>query len=420
MQSRFFPAFRFALPACLALGLTSATAAAALQKLTPRDSVPVGMEMQFAGTSVVEVRGVLNGEALTRDHAGEAHLAAGASQLVFKFARQVVLSSLSFINDGMQGEVRLQASHDGKHWTPLSSEHFTAADRQVSVSPGCAQGRYLKLDFDSRQGGTLRCLRIQGGDTDQDYQVVQDAAGKLVNFASGLGGARMVYASPAASGSERMVVYDLGQPRQLTEFASVHSRQPVGLKVYALAALPEKEDWRGRLQADPAQIGQPGQLVAEAVDTFGSGNVRIRLTQPVTTRYLAMAWQSSAGLAGFKSYEIDASGPGFVQHSPRAAPALAASETAVKRSAPETRASEVAPVLAQALYQPSAGPGVFAGGSSYAAGVTGGLGGNPSGKASYGTRRASKAEEEPPPEEEIPEFEGPAFGIEWCFAPSAS
>lgn len=417
MQNRFSFARCFALSACL---LPASLSAAVLHKLTPRDSVPVGMEMHFAGTSIEGVQGVLNGEALIRDHAGEAHLAAGASHLIFKFSRQAVLSSLSFINDGMQGEVRLQASHDGKHWTPLSSERFTVADRQVSVSPGCAQGRYLKLEFDSRQGGTLRCLRIQGGDSDLDYQVVQDAAGKPVNFASGLGGGRMIYATPAGNGQERMVVYDFGQPRQLTEFASVHSRQPVGLKVYALSALPEKEDWRGRLQADPSLVGQPGQLVAEATDAFGSGHVRIRLEQPVTTRYLAMAWQSAAGLADFKAFEIAASGPGGVQHSPRPAPALAASSAGANRAALETRSSEPAPMLAQALYQPPAVSGVFAGSSSYAAGVAGGLGGGQPGKVSNGTRRASKAEEEPPPEEEIPEFEGPAFGIDWCFAPSAS
>lgn len=429
MQTRFSLARCFALSACL---LPATLPAVVLQKLNPRDSVPVGMEMQFTGTSLERVQGILNGEALTRDHAGEAHLSAGASQMVFKFSRQTVLSSLSFINDGMQGEVRLLASHDGKHWMPLSKEGFTAADRQVSVSPGCVQGRYLKLEFDSRQGGTLRCLRIQGGDTDLDYQVVQNPAGKPVNFASGLGGGRMVYASPAGSASERMVVYDLGQPRQLTEFASVHSRQPVGLKVYALSALPEKEDWRGRLRADPSQVGQPGQLLAEAEDAFGSGHVRIRLDQPVTTRFVALAWQSSAGMADFKAYEIAASGPGVVLHSPRQAPALAAAETSANRSATEVRAGQSSPVLTQALYQPQPVAGVFTAGSSYAAGVTGGLGGSQPGKASQGSRRASKAEEGPPedegpPSEEDPDLDWPdvgadwpVVGIDWCFAPSAT
>lgn len=414
MQNRFSFARCLALSACL---LPVALPAAVLHKLTPRDSVPVGMEMHFSGTTIEGVQGVLNVEALTRDHAGEAHLAAGASQLVFKFSRQVVLSTLSFINDGMQGEVRLLASHDGKLWTPLSSERFMPADRLVSVSPGCAQGRFLKLEFDSRRGGSLRCLRLQGGDSDLDYQVVQDAAGKPVNFASGLGGGRMIYASPAGSAKERMVVYDFGQPRQLTEFASVHSRQPIGLKVYALSALPEKEDWRGRLQADPTQVGQPGQIVAVAEDTYGSGHVRIRLEQPVTTRYLAMAWQSPAGLADFKAYEVAASGPGFVRHAPLRVPSFAAGEN---RPVPEARAAESAPVLTQALYQPPAISGISVGGSSYAAGVAGGFGGGQPGKANNGTRRTSKAEEPAPPEEEIPEFEGPAFGIEWCLSPSAA
>lgn len=416
MQNRSSLARCFALSACL---FPSLLPAAVLHKLTPRDAVPVGMEMHFAGTTLEGGQGVLNGEALIRDHTGEAHLAAGASHLIFKFSRQAILSRLSFINDGMQGEVRLLASHDGRHWLPLSSERFMPADRLVSVNPGCAQGRFVKLEFDSRQGGTLRCLRLQGGDSDLDYQVVQNSAGKPVNFAAGLGGGRMVYASPADSGKERIVVYDFGQSRELSEFASVHSRQPVGLKVYALSALPEKEDWRGRLQADPTQLGKPGQLVAQAEDTFGSGHVRLRLDKPVTTRYLAMAWQSSASLADFKVFEIAVSGSGFVRHAPRAAPALAAAEGGVKRSEVEASGRASDPVLTQALHQPPAVPGVFSAGSSYAAGVTGGLGTGQPGKDSYGSRRASKAVE-PPPEEEIPEFEGPAFGIEWCLSPSAA
>lgn len=452
MQSRLFSASRFALPACLALGWASATAEAALHKLTPLDSVPVGMEMDFAGTSVEGVQGILNVEALTRDHAGEVHLTAGASQVIFKFSRQAILRGLSFINDGMQGEVRLQASHDGKHWTALTSERFSSADRQVSVSPGCAQGRFLKLEFDSRHGGTLRCLRIQGADTAMDYRVVQDAAGKPVNFASGLGGGRMVYASPASSGRERMVVYDLGQPRQLTEFASVHSRQPVGLKVYALSALPVKEDWRGRLQADPSLVGQPGQLVAEAEDAFGSGHVRIRLPKPVTTRYLAMAWQGSADLADFKAYEIAASGAGIVTRGALAAeqaPVLAvqapsvpsvpgaaeattaeeavaeatsvlASVQSVKSENPRSEVPAAAPVV-QASLQPQRAWGYFAGSmGGYSAAQSGMRGILQDKTGATGTRQLRKANEVPVEEGEPEEFEGPAFGIEWCLSPSAT
>ncbi len=375
--------------------------------------------MHFTGTTLVAAQGILSADALMRDHAGEAHLAAGASHLIFRFPRQTLLSHLSFINDGMQGEVRLLASSDGRQWTPLSGEVFTSADRQVSVSPGCAQARYLKLEFDSRQGGTLRCLRIQGGGSDLDYEVVQAAQGQPVNFAAGLGGGRMVYASAAGLGKERMVVYDFGQQRQLTEFASVHSRQPVGVKVYALSGLPEKEDWRGRLKADPAQVGQSGRLVAEAVDTFGSGHVRLRLAQPVTTRYLAMAWESHVDLGNFKTYEIAASGPGRILPATRSVVVSTEEVASSDRSTSASQAAEPRPVLTQVLYQPTVVPGMAIGSTSYAAGVAGGLGTGGAGKTRHGARRTSKAEE-PPPEEEIPEFEGPAFGIDWCFAPSAS
>lgn len=417
MQTRFFFACGFALSTCLIPALLPA---AALHKLTPRESVPVGMEMHYAGTSLVEGQGVLNGESLIRDHTAEAHLVAGSSRLIFKFSRQAVLNGLSFINDGMQGQVCLFASHDGREWTALSRERYMPADRQVSLNPGCAQARYVKLEFDSRQGGTIRCLRLQGGDSDLDYQVVQDNAGGQVNFASGLGGGRMVYASPAGSGNERMVVYDLGQPRQVEEFASVHSRQPVALKVYALTALPEKEDWRGRFQADPAQVERPGQLVAEAEDAFGSGHVRIRLKKPVTTRYLAMAWRSQSGLAHFKAYEIAASGPAKVRHAPRTTPSLASNEREQNRSVSDASAGAAAMVPSHPLNPPTPAPGFSIGAYGFGAGVMQAGGGAQPAKFRQGSLRAIKAQEEPPPDEEIPEFEGPAFGIEWCLSPSAA
>lgn len=418
MQNRFSFARCLAFSACL---LPVTLPAAVLQKLSPRVSVPVGLEMDFAGTSLEELRGVANVEALLRDPAGEAHLAAGASQLIFKFSRQSVLSRLSFVNDGMEGEMRMSASHDGRQWTVLTTERFLATDRQVSVSPGCAQGRFMKLEFDSRLGGTIRCLHLQGGDSDQNYQVVQGGEGRIVNFASGLGGGRMIYATPAENADQLMVVYDLGQARELTEFASVHSRKPVDLKVYALSALPQKEDWRGRLQADTAQIGQPGQLVAEASDTFGSGHMRVRLTQAVTTRYLAMAWRSEGNLAGFKTYEISAKGPGLVI---QAKPSVAVPEIAVADSARAVRSMAsgeppAAPPLAQVTYQPSfAGPASVVGSSFGAGGVSGGMGSMSAKASNASARRVSKAED-PPPEGEVPEFEGAETGIAWCLSPSA-
>ncbi len=419
MQNRFTFARCLAFSACL---LPVTLPAAVLQKLSPRVSVPVGLEKDFAGTSLQVSKGIANVEALIRDPAGEAHLAAGASQLIFKFSRQAVLSQLSFVNDGMEGELRLSASPDGRQWAILSSERFAAADRQVSVSPGCAQGRFMKLEFDSLKGGTIRCLHLQGGDSDLNYQVVQDGDGHSVNFASGLGGGRMIYATPADNADQLMVVYDLGQARELTEFASVHSRQPADLKVYAMSSLPQKEDWRGRLQADPAQIGQPGQFVAEVSDTFGSGHMRVRLTRPVTTRYLAMVWQSQIGLAGFKTYDIVASGPGRVTQVNLSEVVAEFAEATLQSSTGASGAdkSQSAPLLDQVVYhQESAGTMAYFSNSFGAGGVSAGVGSMAAKVSNSSARRLSKALDDPPPDEEIPEFAGPAFGIEWCLSPSA-
>jgi hypothetical protein len=457
MQNRLFAASLRALPAYLLAWLFSGAADAAPLKLAHRESVQIGLEMQIAGTALDEVQGILNAEVLIRDHTGEAHLAAGTSRLVFKFQRQEILRTLSFVNDGLEGEVRLLVSHDNRHWTALAADRFTVSDRQVSVNPGCAQGRFLKVEFDSRRGGTIRCLRIQGDQTDLGYRVSQPAGdmGQPVNFASGLGGGRMVYASQAAdaaAGNEMMVVYDLGQPRRITEFASVHSRQPVALKVYALPALPEKEDWRGRLKFDPAQMGLASNLVAEADDTYGSGHVRIRLQREVTTRYLAMAWHGSAGLAGFKAYEVAATGAGIVAiGAPGGEPqqvlavkavsgptvpgavGSALAEEALQEAATLVAAAEpvestkldsalpgAAPVV-QASYQPQRDWGYFAGSmGGFAPAQTGAQGTLRDKTSATGTRRLRKANEEPAEDGEPEEFEGPAFGIEWCLSPSAT
>ena len=236
----------------------------------------------------------------------------------------------------------------------------------------------------------------------------------------------------------------------------MHSRLPVALRVFALQAMPETEDWRGRPKFDPGPLAQAGNLVAEAADTFGSGHVRIQLERPVVTRYLAMTWQGGSSLAGFKAYEVAASGLGVVAPTGQAGdaesvPLLAGTEASGQEASEEAAAPKAqqagttdpdprrvavvgveaasaeqaptppsaAPVM-QAFYQPSQTRAYFAGAlGGYSPAMTGVPGTARDKVGAVGTSRARKANEEPVTEEEE-EFEGPAFGIEWCLSPSAT
>ena len=191
--------------------------------------------------------------------------------------------------------------------------------------------------------------------------------------------------------------------------------------MYALPGLPEKEDWRGRMRADPSKIGLPGQLVAEAEDTYGGGNIRIRLDKPVTLRYLALAWQG-ADLADFKAYEIAVSGPGQVRHSQQPSASLAFAEALAGNA--EEAADEPVMMLTQVMYQPpptDAGTFTGFGAGGYSAGIAGGFGSSGGGS---GTHWANSGDE--PSDDEDLELDWPEIGVDWpvvdldwCFSPSA-
>jgi hypothetical protein len=76
----------------------------------------------------------------------------------------------------------------------------------------------------------------------------------------------------------------------MNEFSSVHSPSPVRFEVFAFEKLPEKEDWRGRLAFDPADFNNAKPVVAYE-DKVGTGNIKVKPSQPVKTRYLALRWE---------------------------------------------------------------------------------------------------------------------------------
>ena len=248
---------------------------------------------------------------LSSDITASSTVSAGKSFLLVNLGKPVLISSSSFVNDGVEGRATLSASADKNGWAVLEEKVFSAADRTVEFKFAGMQAKFVKLELALSKGGMIRYLQLFGAASDKGYAVKQSAdgkGGKPADLINGLGGARVIYAAPKpANGLDtavtynkfsfpesdekyRTIIYDFGQLRILNEFASVHSPRPVRFEVFAFDNLPEKEDWRGRMAFDPNDFGNKAP-VAVAEDTRGTGSIKVKPAKMVKTRYLALRWE---------------------------------------------------------------------------------------------------------------------------------
>jgi len=248
---------------------------------------------------------------LSSDIIASSTVSAGKSFVLVNLGKPVLISSSSFVNDGVEGRATLSASADKNGWAVLEEKVFSTADRTVEFKFAGMQAKFVKLELALSKGGMIRYLQLFGAATDSGYAVKQSAdgkGGKPMDLINGLGGARVIYAAPKpANGLDtaitynkfafpesdekyRTIIYDFGQLRILNEFASVHSPRPVRFEVFAFDNLPEKEDWRGRMAFDPNDFGSKSP-VAVAEDTRGTGTLKAKPTKAVKTRYLALRWE---------------------------------------------------------------------------------------------------------------------------------
>lgn len=291
-----------------------------------------------SGTKLESSKGIGQADALMSDDPTlPVTLSAGSSEAVLNLGAQHVIETVSFVNDSIDGKVVISGSGDKSNWAPLGQGVFTPADRNVQVSFAGSQIKYVKVQFELARGGAIRNFQLFGGDTDKDFEVQQNDSGKggvKMNLANGMGGSRVVYVHPspardsditeigraqskfdfpATDEKYRTIIYDLGTPRVLSEFGSVHSPRPVRLEVFAFEQLPEKEDWRGRMSFDPKAFDS-STPVASKEDAQGLGYIKVKTQKPVRARYVALRWEPDFGNAGggpFGVSGMNISGGGF-------------------------------------------------------------------------------------------------------------
>lgn len=312
------------------------SAQAAWQKLPPVEKRAVQIATSAVkGTKLVSSKGMGNPDALLADDpAAAVTISSGASEAVLNLGVQRLIESASIVNDNASGRVVISGSSDLKNWSPAGQAVFGAADRQVSVSFAGSQLKYLKVRFELTKGGTIRSFQLFGGDTDQDFKAEQNPSGQggtKLNLAGGIGGSRVVYVhpSPMKSGDlteinraqskfdfpesdekYRTIIYDLGTPRILSEFGSVHSPRPVRFEVFTFDQLPEKEDWRGRMSFDPKAFDS-AKPVASKEDTQGVGYIKVKTQKPVKARFVALRWEPDFNPPAFSVSGVNVTGSGF-------------------------------------------------------------------------------------------------------------
>jgi hypothetical protein len=277
--------------------------------------VEIGMKGVASKATLDATSGIGKSESLLSDDPiAESTVAAGNSSAVINLGRTVLLTRSSFTNDGIEGRATLSGSADKKAWATLDEKVFTGSDREVTFSFAGMQTKFIKIEFVLSKGGTIRNFQMFGDERDKDYYVKQTADGKggyPVNLTN-VGGSRVIYAAPAPAGGldesatynkfefpasderYRTLIYDMGQVRKMNQFGSVHTPVPVRFEVFAFDALPEKEDWRGRLAFDPT-VFNVREPVASAEDPRGLGYVNAKPLKMVSSRYVALRWEPDYG-----------------------------------------------------------------------------------------------------------------------------
>ena len=301
------------------------------QRLPFTESVPVNLaNKSIPGTKLSDSSGIGNAQALISGGAAEAAaIPTGKSEATIALLGQHVIDEVRFINDGAEGKVSVSASVDAKHWQAIGQNIFAAPDHDIVVHFPGASARYVRVFFEVAKGSAVRGFSIYGATTDKDYKLAEKSpeskspesknenseqsgsssgSGASLNLASGLGGARPIYAFPMPINTSeddmkknvfrfpksnerfRVIIYDLGSPRKVKQFASAYSERPTRLEVFAFEQLPEKKDWRGKLTLDQS-IFDTTKPVAMGEDARGVGHIKLVPEKPVTAQYVALRYE---------------------------------------------------------------------------------------------------------------------------------
>lgn len=282
-----------------------ADASSALPRLLNHGAMPVGMEQSCLGTVVSQtVRGVNQ----VVGAASSLEVPVGKSELFYKFSEPAQFRSIAFTQSGIEGVVHAFASLDGVRWDAVTSSKISKGDLKVNLDEISRYGSHLKLEFNVSHSGKIVTPMVATTQHDSDYVVKQTGGSdrQVVNFAAGLGGARVIYstatASPASvatglvnfdlsSRKDHFLVYDLNASRNINDLSCVGIQGFESIEIYAGSELSEDEDWKGRLSLSLDGIKA---MACVAKMSLSSDSFSHQFASSLGARYIVMKLQSSS------------------------------------------------------------------------------------------------------------------------------
>jgi hypothetical protein len=270
-------------------------------------------------------------------------LPAGRSIILVSLANIENIQSISFLNDGAQGQMAIATSNanvpsNSPEWHNVANCGLSEGAIAASVGPG--EAKYVKLTFDTARAGRIagfgvyatpvlsdftmprprkvsfenpsasfalinynftdvhakaRGLYVSSGDPNGINKMIDDQAATAYQFASG---------DPAPT-----AVIDLGRERSVSRISAVYSAQPGTVEFYVLNSLPvgDPAEAVGPNESSVQKISNSGQTVdlpaslriggkeftqlkpVGAVATSRAGRASVNFPE-TTGRYLMLKW----------------------------------------------------------------------------------------------------------------------------------
>ena len=269
----------------------------------------------------------------------------GKSSILVSLANIENIQSVSFLNDGTQGEITIATSNanltvDSPQWHPFDKRALAQGAATIKVGP--AEAKYVKINFDVTQVGRIAAFGVYATPALSDFTMPRprkvsfednSAAFALINynFTDLHAKARGLYVSSgdlkqvnnmiddqpatayqfAAGDTAPTAVIDLGRERTLQRISAVYAPQSGSIDFYVLDTLPvarpnetaaaadrstlqkisntgQSADLPGSLKISDKEFAAMKSVGSIANTDKGRGSVDFA---PTTGRYLILRWR---------------------------------------------------------------------------------------------------------------------------------
>jgi hypothetical protein len=290
-------------------------------------------------------------------------LPAGASSILVSLSNIENIQSVSFLNDGAQGDFTIATSNadvpaNSPEWRSVEKGAMSPGAVAARIGPG--EAKYVKLSFNITHPGRIAAFGVYATPALSDFTMPRprkvsfeknSASFALINFnySNVHAKARGLYVSsgdlnkvnnmiddqPAtayqfASGDAApTAVIDLGRERNLSRLSAIYASQAGSVDFYVLRSLPTGASGESTLSDDGsvqqiANVGQAADLPASlkisekafaglkpvgSVVSTGEGRASIDFPE-VVGRYVMLKWHpASAQVEAFSIAQVAAFGP---------------------------------------------------------------------------------------------------------------